>query len=82
MGKVWCSSDCTGRGIMMKRMMIHIRSVRVRGSEGSLLLGPLSLSFWLTESTLRVSDWGGMCNGNRIGLKSLTGGDLDWNVRY
>ena len=30
-GKVWCGSDCTGRGIMMKRMMIHIRSVRVRG---------------------------------------------------
>ena len=71
---------------MMKRMMIHIRSVRVRGSEGSLLLGPLSTEsgdcFRLTESTLRVSDWGGMFNGNRIGLKSLTGGDLDWNVRY
>ena len=86
MGKVWCSSDCTGRGIMMKRMMIHIRSVRVRGSEGNLLLGPLSTEsgdcFWLTGSTLRVSDCGGMFNGNRIGLKSLTGGDLDWNVRY
>ena len=49
-GKVWCSSDCTGRGIMMKRMMIHIRSVRVRGSEseGNSLLSPGDC-FWLTE---------------------------------
>ena len=77
-------SDCTGRGIIMKRMMIHIRFVRVRG------WGPRSpcLSSWVPENVpgwldpLSVSVRGGMFNGNKIALKSLTGGDLDRNVRY
>ena len=66
-GKVWCGSDCTGRGIMMKRMMIHIRFVRVRVR--GLLQSP-GKCFWLTGYTLKVSDEGGTFNGNKITVKS------------
>ena len=44
-----------------------------------VFLSPRECS-WLTGSTLGVR--GGMFNGNKIALKSLTGGDLDRNVRY
>ena len=59
----------------MKRMMIHIRFVRVRGCD--LVLAPpaclpesrrMFLADWIHS---QVSDQGGMFNGNKIALKSL-----------